>query len=138
LPETETFMPRSKINALPQDNVLRAHLRRQAEWPDDAQRLVRRDTAKRKRRDMLDAVDRIGRANRLKAEAEALRASAERAGYAMKPEVADEIERLERRAAELAAPARAKNDARHDRKAGRPHERGRADAMRSRKPAGRP
>jgi len=100
-------MSRPKLNALPQDSVLRAHLRRQADWPDDAPRLVRRDTSRRKARDLNDAVDRIGRANRLKAEADALRASAERAGYAMQPEVAAETERLEREATELAGQGRA-------------------------------
>ncbi len=100
-------MSRPKLNALPQDSVLRAHLRRQADWPDDAPRLVRRDNSRRKARDLNDAVDRIGRANRLKAEADALRASAERAGYTLQPEVAAEIERLERAAAALAGERRA-------------------------------
>lgn len=99
-------MSRPKLNALPQDSVLRAHLRRQADWPDDAPRLVR-DTSRRTVRDLNDAVERIGRANRLKAEADALRASAERAGYALQPEVAGEIERLEREAAALAGQGRA-------------------------------
>ena len=153
-------MPRSKLNALPQDSVLRAHLRRQADWPDDAPRLTRRDTGKRQRRELLDAVDRIGRANHLagqadarRAAAEALRASADAAGYAMQPDVADEIDRLEREAAGLAAQARAMKDDSPVRapetskpepaarkKAGRPDARGRAGAARAKRrgSAGRP
>jgi hypothetical protein len=153
-------MPRPKLNALPQDSVLRAHLRRQADWPDDAPRLTRRDTGKRQRRELLDAVDRIGRANHLagqaearRAAAEALRASAEVAGYAMQPDVADEIGRLEREADDLAGQARAMKDdsavrapetstpgSAARKKAGRPGERGRATAARAkpRGSAGRP
>jgi hypothetical protein len=112
-------MSRPKLNALPQDSVLRAHLRRQADWPDEAPRLVR-DTSRRMVYDLNDAVDRIGRANRLKAEAEALRASAERAGYAMQPEVAAEIERLEQEAAALAGQGRAGEVAPVERPAARP------------------
>ena len=97
-------MPRQKLNALPQDSVLRALLRRQADWPDDAIRLVRSNPSRRNARDLNDAVDRIGRANRLRAEAEVLRVSAERAGYAMQPEVSEEIERLEREASALTGP----------------------------------
>ena len=48
-------MSRPKLNALPQDSVLRAHLRRQADWPDDAPRLVRRDTSRRKARDTMSS-----------------------------------------------------------------------------------
>jgi len=63
-------MARPKLNALPQDSVLQAHLRRQANWPEDARRLIRCDTGKRQKRELLDAIDRIGRANHLASQAE--------------------------------------------------------------------
>lgn len=106
-------MARSKLNALPRDSVLRAHLRRQADWPDDAARLTRRDDGKRARRELLDAVDRIGRANHLKGRADAMRAAAETlqdsrgaGGQAPQPDVQAEIDREETQAAELAEQAR--------------------------------
>jgi len=153
-------MARPKLNALPQDSVLRAHLRRQADWPDDAPRLTRREAGKRPRRDLLDAVDRIGRANHLvsqaeakHAAAEALRADAVETGQVLQPDVQVEIDRLEGQATKLAAEARAiGNDGSgcpavgdgprpaERKKAGRPDERRRSigDRPRRRAPAGRP
>ena len=49
--------------SLPQDSVLRAHLRRQADWPQDGPRLSRSSAEIKARRQLVEDVEKIGRQN---------------------------------------------------------------------------
>ncbi len=57
--------PRAQRN-LPQDSILRAHLRRQADWSEDGPRLCRRPEGTTRRNELLAEIDRIGNRNRVR------------------------------------------------------------------------
>ena len=96
---------RPTLKSLPQDSVLRAHLRRQADWPTEGPRLSRRNTGKRQQRDMLAEIDRIGRANHLAGQAAAMRRAAAELREAANEAHGTEHETMRQRAEDLAQQA---------------------------------